>query len=62
MNEKTNRPTRLWRPFPHLSLGDVHAALVYSWDHKEGIDRQVKKADEFVKGLQEANGVCPLAL
>lgn len=47
--------------FPHLTLGDVHAALAYYWDNKDTIDRQMKEADEFVEQLKATCGAGPLA-
>jgi len=29
----------------HLTLGDVHAALAYYYDHKDEIDRSIAEAD-----------------
>ncbi len=48
--------------FPQLSLGDVHAALAYYFDHKAEIDAQMKAADEFVEMLKAATGPGPMAM
>ena len=36
-----------------LSLGDVHAALAYYFDHREEIDRQIREDDAFVQELRK---------
>lgn len=38
--------------YPELSLGQVHAALSYYYDHKAEIDAQMKADDEFVEQLR----------
>jgi uncharacterized protein (DUF433 family) len=38
--------------FPHITLGDVHAALAYYWDHRQEIDQQMKRDDEFVETMK----------
>ena len=37
-----------------LSLGDVHAALAYYYDHREAIDRQAADDEAFADGLRAA--------
>ena len=46
------------RQHPHLSLGQIHSALAYYYDHQEGIDRAIeqrlRKANEIRKQLGES--------
>ena len=42
-----------------LSLGDVHAALTYYFDHREEIDQSIEEDEEFVAAL-ERHHVSPL--
>jgi uncharacterized protein (DUF433 family) len=35
-----------------LTLGDVHAALAYYWDHRAEIQKQIKAAERTAKGLR----------
>lgn len=43
-------PEELHFQFPHLSLGQIHSALAYYWDHKDeldaDIDRRVRYAEQ----------------
>jgi hypothetical protein len=35
-----------------LTLGDVHAALAYYFDHQESIDRQIRDDEAFAEELR----------
>jgi uncharacterized protein (DUF433 family) len=39
-------PEELHFQFPHLSLGQIHSALAYYWDHQDELDRDM--ADRLV--------------
>jgi uncharacterized protein (DUF433 family) len=41
---------------PHLTLGQVHAALSYLHDHPEDILREMREDEAFVEQLRAANG------
>jgi len=41
-------PDEIVDGYPHITLGDVHAALAYYHDHQEEIDRHIREDDEFV--------------
>jgi uncharacterized protein (DUF433 family) len=45
---------------PHVSLGQIHSALAYYWDHKEGIDQDIARRQERVAELQRTTPVAPL--
>ena len=36
-----------------LTLGDVHAALAYYFDHREEIDRSIEEGEAFVEALRQ---------
>src|SRR5918999_5691304 len=38
--------------FPHLSMGEVYAALAYFWDHRDEILRQMQEAEAFVEDMK----------
>ena len=38
--------------FPGISLGDVHAALAYYFDHREEIEADFKRDEEFADALR----------
>lgn len=35
----------------HLSLGEVHAALAYYYDHKDEIDRRIEEVDRLAQEM-----------
>lgn len=37
----------------HLTLGEVHAALVYYYDHKDEIDRQITEAAQRAQEMAQ---------
>lgn len=45
---------------PHLSLGQIHSALAYYWDHKEAIGQDIARRQERVAELQRTTPVSPL--
>jgi uncharacterized protein (DUF433 family) len=45
---------------PHLTLGQVHAALSYFFDHREQILDEIRQDDEFAKLLRTQTGPGPL--
>lgn len=45
---------------PHLSLAQIHAALSYYHDHKEGFDEQIRHDDAEIAALRaEVEAVAP---
>ena len=46
--------------FPHLTLGQIHSALAYYWDHREELDGDIEKRARKVKRIQESTPVPPL--
>src|SRR5438093_5109173 len=44
-------PEEMSLQYPHITLGQMHAALAYYYDHREELDRQIalrwKEADEL---------------
>jgi uncharacterized protein (DUF433 family) len=46
---------------PYLSMSQIHAALAYYWDHKQALDEDIKRRDEYVRAAQEAAGESPFA-
>lgn len=53
-------PEAIVRRFPQLTLGDVHAALAYYFDHREEMDRQMKEDEEYVEKMKAQLGPGPL--
>lgn len=38
--------------FPHLTLGQIHSALGYYWDHQEELDQDIERRSERVKQIR----------
>lgn len=45
-------PEELHFQHPHLTLGQIHSALAYYWDHREELDRDVQSRLERVEKLR----------
>jgi uncharacterized protein (DUF433 family) len=46
--------------FPQLTLGDVHAALAYAFDHRSEITAGLVEDEQFVDELRRVSGPGPL--
>jgi uncharacterized protein (DUF433 family) len=49
-------PEELHFQHPYLTLGQIHSALAYYWDHQEELDQDMERRLEFVDRLQRAMG------
>ncbi|MCP3957280.1 MAG: DUF433 domain-containing protein [bacterium] len=49
-------PEELRFQYPHLSLGQIHSALAYYWDHKEKIDADIERRFERVERWRRETG------
>ena len=54
-------PEELYFQHPYLTLGQIHSALAYYWDHREELDRDIQRRLERVEGLQDMNQPSELA-
>ncbi|HAK96360.1 MAG TPA: hypothetical protein DCM87_15550 [Planctomycetes bacterium] len=54
-------PEEIVTRFPQLTLGDVHAALAYYFDHKDEICRDLREDEEAENALRAKLGSGPLA-
>jgi len=45
---------------PYLSLGQIHSALAYYWDHKDALDADIARREELVAELRRTTPVPPL--
>ena len=48
------------REYPHLSLGQIHSALAYYYDHKEEMDAEVRRSQEFADEMKAKLGPGPV--
>jgi uncharacterized protein (DUF433 family) len=53
-------PEELTYQHPHLSLGQVHSALAYFWDHHEEIEADLKRRQALVDQIESEVGDHPL--
>jgi len=48
-------PEELHAQFPYLSLGKIHSALAYYWDHQEELDHEIADDMADIDDLREKN-------
>jgi uncharacterized protein (DUF433 family) len=53
-------PEELHFQHPYLSLGQIHSALAYYWDHARELDEELKHDLQEVEKLRLASGPSPL--
>jgi uncharacterized protein (DUF433 family) len=46
-------PEEIQYQHPHLTLGQIHAALAYYWDHREELDQDIQRRLGRVLHLQQ---------
>ena len=54
-------PEELHFQHPYLTLGQIHSALAYYWDHQEELDRDIERRLQFIDQVQRATEPSPLA-
>ena len=47
-------PEELRLQHPYLTMGQIHSALAYYWDHKPELDQDIEKRLQFVDQIQQA--------
>ncbi|SRR5579883_2392457 len=45
-------PDEIVAMFPGITLADVYAALAYYFDHREEVDEEFRKADEWAEWMK----------
>ena len=53
-------PDQVIEQLPHLTLGQVHAALSYYFDHREQILNELREDEAFVRLIRAQTGPGPL--
>ena len=48
-------PEQILCDYEGLTMGQIHSALAYYWDHKEELDRQIKEDEVFVEEVRRLN-------
>jgi uncharacterized protein (DUF433 family) len=46
-------PEELHFQHPYLTLGQIHSALAYYWDHQEELDQDIERRLQLVDELQQ---------
>ncbi len=54
-------PEELHFQFPHLTLGQIHSALAYYWDHRDELDRDIARRLAAVEHLRDQIPPAPLS-
>ena len=54
-------PEELHFQHPYLSLGQIHSALAYYWDHKEELDADIERRRKYAEEARREAGPSPLA-
>jgi uncharacterized protein (DUF433 family) len=53
-------PDELHFQFPHLTLGQIHSALAYYWDHRDELDRDIERRLALADDLRQRSRTAPL--
>ena len=53
-------PEELHFQHPHISLGQIHSALAYYWDHKDDLDQDIAGRLDQADRTRERIGQSPL--
>jgi uncharacterized protein (DUF433 family) len=53
-------PEELHFQHPYLTLGQIHSALAYYWDHQEELDQDIERRLRRTEQLQQTMGPSPL--
>ena len=53
-------PEELAFQFPHLTLGQIHSALAYYWDHQQELDRDIARDLDIVDELRRRTPEAPI--
>jgi uncharacterized protein (DUF433 family) len=53
-------PEELHFQLPHLSLGQIHSALAYYWDHRDALDQDIARRAAAVERQRRQAAATPL--
>ena len=53
-------PEELHFQHPYLSLGQIHSALAYYWDHKDALDADIERRWQWAEQSRREAGPSPL--
>jgi len=55
-------PEELRFQHPYLTLGQIHSALAYYWDHQEALDADIERRWQYAEEARRKAGPSPLAV
>lgn len=53
-------PEEICYQLPHLSMGQIHSALAYYWDHENEIDRDIRRREDYAERMRREKGQPPI--
>lgn len=53
-------PSQLHAQYPYPTLGQIHSALAYYWDHQAALDQDMERRRQRVAALRRQAGPSPL--
>lgn len=53
-------PEELHFQHPYLSMGQIHSALAYYWDHQQEIDQQIEGDLQYADQMRQRAGESPV--
>ncbi len=53
-------PEEIQLHHPYLTMGQIHSALAYYWDHVEELDRDIERRLQLVDQIQHERGQSPV--
>jgi uncharacterized protein (DUF433 family) len=53
-------PEDLYEQHPYLTMGQIHSALAYYWDHQEQLDADLEKRYQFAEKLRQEATESPI--
>lgn len=60
VTKESSSPPELHFQHPHLTMGQIHSALAYYWDHKTELDQDIERRRQAVDRLQQTMQPIPL--
>ena len=53
-------PEEICHQLPHLTMGQIHSALAYYWDHREAVDQEMRRRREYAERMRHEMGQPPI--
>ncbi|MCQ3980798.1 MAG: hypothetical protein DPW09_45950 [Anaerolineae bacterium] len=53
-------PEELHFQHPYLTLGQIHSALAYYWDHRDSLDAEIERRWQWAEQSRQKAGPSPL--